>query len=236
MHSVIRCRKLAVGQPGFLGHSELKYVWGIVLNCNYKKYFPISKFNVVSIFLLLSGCVTTTYYTPPPNTAPKASVRFLAVDDVHYAVTMYEDDSCGKGLYSGFMGGPGYDLTKLLYSIPQSVKEYGNTLEMRDAPLSSPPLSYIERNIPAGKELVFVINRGYDHSIGVGTISWKSCNLTFSFLPKAETQYEVGFNVVGDRCNLSVNELEIGVKGKVVRNPVSTFRDLEQRCSVYTNP
>lgn len=200
-----------------------------------KKYFPIREIQIVSVFFLVSGCVTTTYYTPPPKSMPQAKLRFLAIDNLHYAVTMYENTSCSKGLYSGFMGSPGYDLSKLPHSIPQSVKNFGSTLGMRAVPLST-PLSFIERSIPADKELVFVINRGYDHHASNGSSYMKSCNMTFSFIPKAEANYEAGFGVANDICNLSLFEIEPEVQGEVARTPVSTFRNLEQQCSIYTNP
>ena len=199
----------------------------------------INTIQIIFVIFLSSGCVTTRYYTPPTDTVPHARVRFLAADNIHYAVTMYEDASCTIGFNSGFMGGPGYDLSKVPHSIPQPVKSYGNTLGMSNIP-ELPPLSFIERRIPAQKELAFVINRGYGHrvtpGIGYTSLSMKTCNMTFAFSPKPGGQYEVDFSVNSDSCNLSIEEFGLDGNRKLIRTPVTTFRDLGQQCSVYTKP
>lgn len=175
-----------------------------------------------------------TMYTPPDSTKPYALVRFTTMDGARFSVTMYEDVLCAKGPNAGLLGVPGADM-KTSSNIPSraapgQVQAYGNTESMLSPP-NEPPINFIERKVPADRELAFMFFR----VINVGStgyqLSTNFCKMTIGFSPKGGEQYEARFGFLNGHCRVGILRLSPDDSASLAnRVPDTTVRVINPGC------
>lgn len=165
----------------------------------------------------LSAC-THAYKAPDANAIAKVRFYIPEVAQAAQSVGVYafEDDNCGGasklrqlgGIQLGGMSASDIDINM-----------------WKDAQLPYPKNAYVEIPVPADQRFNFTV---------VGSYAFATCNLTMSFLPRADAQYEVSYVTQGRQCNARVDEISlIGTRLNRIKEP-STRRNARP-CTFFWN-
>lgn len=140
----------------------------------------------------LSAC---THAYRAPDSRSIAKVRFYIPEVVHalqsVGVYAFSDDNCGGATKLRQLGGI------QLGGMSASDIDIGM---WKDAQLDYPKNSYVEIPVVADQRFNFT---------AVGAYAFATCNLTMSFLPKANAQYEVNYFTQGQQCNARIDEISL---------------------------
>lgn len=178
------------------------------------------------LLALLAACAVP--YKLPEN-APLAKVRFITADGGLKRIFVFANENCERGEFGGqlaVIGGWG------------SSGEISQ-LNMYDKREQS--IRIAEREVHADQRLYFSFHESYTipyYSYGPNGLytnyalsTTYLCNVTLSFIPKQDHQYEVVQIMSGRmKCDASVAELVKLSNGTVIRRPEETVVINEKEC------
>ena len=181
----------------------------------------IQYYMLTILLLLLTAC--TVPYKLPEN-APLAKVRFITADGGLKRIFVFANENCERGEFGGqlaIIGGWGSsgEISRL------------NMYDKREQ-----SIRIAEREVHAGQRFYFAFHESFTipqaSTPNMYYTKTYSCNVTLSFIPKQDHQYEVLQTMSGFmNCDASVAELVKMPDGTVTRMPEKTVVINEKECS-----
>jgi hypothetical protein len=151
------------------------------------------------------------------STGSGAMVRFLGAANQSVEVMAFDSAACANPTLIGVVGNLSSNV-----GLSPAITQSGNTLGMIGYPATG-AVQPIERLVGANKPFVFSIRRTdvAGHA--------KSCYRSLVFTPDAGGQYEVGYDIGAEGCDLHVVRLRQGASGPL-RLPEPTLRASPKIC------
>ena len=137
---------------------------------------------MTALAVLLSGCSVNGSY-PDAREPDAAKLRFIS-GATNATLFFFDADHC-----DGFTTGT---LNNLLLA---NTKRRAN---MTVAPPADTE-AYLEVKLTPGKEVFALVNTNNGSSV---------CTSAFNFTPQSNSEYELGFNIIGDQCHTSLKRLQ----------------------------
>jgi len=185
---------------------------------------------VTTLFVLLTAVLTAScaqFYTPD-LTGPTAQIRFVADAPRYTLVGAMADEQCGTEGNAGritALGGTAFRHEEMFAKKHQRIGVPGGG----DIPMD---LMH-EINIPAEKNFVFIFRSrvgsyaagaAVASVVGSGLSTVSTCDLTLSFYPKKDEQYEVVYRFDGVRCGATLEKVVRTASGEVQRFKEDSFK------------
>ena len=157
----------------------------------------IQYYRLTILLASLSGC--TVPYKPPEN-APLTKVRFITADGGLKCIFVFANENCERGEFGGqlaVIGGWGSS---------------GETNRLNMYGAREQNIRIAEREVQAGQRFYFAFHESFTipqaSTPNMYYTNTYSCNVTLSFIPKQDHQYEVLQTMSGFmNCDASVAEL-----------------------------
>ncbi len=176
--------------------------------------------------ILLLGCTTlagcTFAYKPPDPGRNVAKVRFFAPEVgskgiLSVSIYAFTDDKCSGTTKLRQLGGP-----NLVYSIPSKDTDIG---------MWKDPATNYDRNLYV--EAPVVTDQRFNFAILVSYVN-TSCNVTLSFLPQSDRQYEVKHFTQGRQCSATISEITSEGE-KILMSKEPTAQRNSKACTHFWN-